>query len=96
MGIKLIILWVLNLADYITTQVGIYRYGLWIEENPYMREILAEPLTGFLYKILGMTLICLLFYILRKRIITNIGVWFLLIVYMTVVVNNVAVLLCMA
>lgn len=93
MTFKIIFLWFLNLFDYITTQVGIYKYGLWIEANPYMREMLAEPLTGFLYKVLGGTLACLLLYFLRKRIVAKVGVWFLLIVYASVVVNNVTVLL---
>lgn len=96
MGFKIIFLWLLNLFDYITTQIGVSKYGLWIEENPYMREMLAEPLTCFFYKILGATLACLLLYLLRKNILVKIGVWVLLIVYTSVIVNNVTVLLCMA
>ena len=78
---KLLIIWILNLFDYIMTVYSIGKYGIWVEQNPLMRELLSYPILAFIVKMSIPTLCCVLCYLVKDKLIIKIATWALLIFY---------------
>ena len=86
---KLIIIWLLNLFDYIATLYFINNYGLWVEQNPLMRELLPNPVLTFIVKMGIPTLCCVLCYLVKDKPIIKIATWALLIFYAYVAIHHI-------
>lgn len=86
---KLIIIWLLNLFDYIMTIYYVGKYGLSIEVNPFMREMLSiSPLFAGFIKMTIATGTCVFCYIVKDYKIIKIATWVLLVFYAWVAVNH--------
>lgn len=85
---KLIIIWFLNLFDHIMTIYYVGKYGIGIEENPVMRELLNYPILAFIVKIGTCTVMCVLCYLVKDKLAIEIATWALLIFYAWVAINH--------
>ena len=86
MTIKLIIIYLLNLFDYLATmhqvnKLGTNPHGIVLEANPLMRPLMDEPLLFFTIKIVFVTGFLTIIYSFRDKQIAQIGTWVLLAVY---------------
>jgi hypothetical protein len=87
--IKLIIIWLLNLFDYIMTIHYVGKYGIWVEQNPIMVYLLQYPILAFIVKMGIPTLCCVLCYLVKDKPIIKIATWVLLIFYTWVAINHI-------
>lgn len=78
---KLIIIYLLNLFDYIMTVRQINKYGIDIEANPIMRACMANDSVFFIIKVVLVALLLLFMYQYEDLKICKIGYWVLLAVY---------------
>lgn len=85
---KLIAIWLLNLFDYIMTVYYVDTYGIWIEQNPLMRELLPNPILTFVVKMGIPTLCCILCHLVKDNKIIKIATWALLLFYAWVAINH--------
>ena len=85
---KLLTIWLLNLFDYIMTLYLIGKYGIWIEANPLMRELLLNPPLAFIVKMGVCTIMCILCYMVKDKPIIKFATWVLLLFYAWVAVNH--------
>lgn len=85
---KLLIIWLLNLFDYIMTIYYVGKYGIWIEANPLMRELLSYPFLAFIVKIGVCTITCALCYMVKDKPIIKIATWVLLIFYAYIAIHH--------
>lgn len=81
MKIKLILIYLLNLFDYIMTVRQINKYGIDIEANPIMRACAINGGFFFVIKVLFVGLMVLLMWYYRNLKISKYGSWLLLVVY---------------
>lgn len=88
---KLIAIWLLNLFDYIMTVYYVDTYGIWIEQNPLMRELLPNPILTFVIKMGIPTLCCILCYLVKDKPIIKVATWVLLIFYTWVAINHILI-----
>ena len=86
---KLLTIYLLNLFDYIMTLYYVNNYGLWVEQNPLMRELLPYPVLTFIVKMGIPTLCCILCYIVKDKPIIKIATWVLLIFYAYVAIHHI-------
>lgn len=77
---KFILIYLLNLFDYIMTVIQVNKYGIDIEANPIMRMCMANDSAFFIIKVIVVALL-LLFMWQCNSTICNLGSWLLLIVY---------------
>lgn len=87
--IKLIIIWLLNLFDYICTYHITGKYGLDVELNPLMRFLLPNPLLAFVVKMGVTTITCILCYMVKDKPIIKVMTWFLLIFYVYIAIHTI-------
>jgi hypothetical protein len=85
---KLLIIWLLNLFDYIMTRHYITEYGIAIEQNPIF-VYLYEHNLAFIIKMGATTLTCILCYIVRDRPIIKAMTWGLLIFYSYIAIHQI-------
>lgn len=81
MKIKLLIIWLLNLFDYIMTLRQVNKYDTEIEANPIMRLAMHNTVLFFIVKIVFVTLWLLVLWHYRDTKMCKIGSWVLLAVY---------------
>lgn len=85
---KLLIIWLLNLFDYICTIYTINLYGIDMELNPMMRYLFNYPILCGVVK-LGIPLItCVLIYLTRENKIIKVLTWLLLLFYGAIAVHH--------
>lgn len=86
---KLLIIWLLNLFDYIMTIYYVGKYGIWIEENPLMVNLISlSPILAGIVKILICTVMCALCYIVKDKPIIKFATWGLLLFYFWVAIRH--------
>ena len=86
---KLLIIWLLNLFDYVMTIYYVGKYGIWIEENPLMINLISlSPILAGIVKIGVCTITCILCYIVKDKKIIKIGTWALLVFYALVAIHH--------
>lgn len=81
MKLKLFIIWLLNLFDYIMTLKQVNKYDTDIEANPIMRFAMQNDVLFFIMKIVLVSFWLFIMYQYRDSLICKIGCWILLIVY---------------
>lgn len=65
--IKIVLIWLLNLFDYIMSYYLIGRYGMGIEKNPLMQHLFEYPVNAFIIKMSICTLTCLVCYFVKDK-----------------------------
>ena len=86
---KLLIIWLLNLFDYIMTIYYVGKYGIWVEENPLMVNLISlSPILAGIVKILICTVMCALCYIVKDKPIIKFATWGLLLFYSWVAIRH--------
>lgn len=78
---KLLIIYLLNLFDYIMTAIQINKYGTGIEANPIMRACAINGGFFFVIKVLFVGFMVLLMWYYKDLKISKYGSWLLLAVY---------------
>lgn len=86
---EIVILWFLNLFDYIMSKYYIGKYGLIFEMNPIMRFLFANPPLDFVVKIGVVTICCEVLYFLREYKVAKFGAWVLIVLYTCVAITHI-------
>lgn len=85
---KLLIIWLLNLFDYIMTRHYIDQYGIAIEQNLIFAWLYEHNL-AFIIKMGATTIMCILCYIVRDKPIIKAMTWGLLIFYSYIAIHQI-------
>lgn len=85
---KLLIIWLLNLFDYIMTHYYIGKYGIAIEQNPIFAYLYEHNL-AFIIKMGATTIMCVLCYIVRDKPIIKAMTWGLLVYYGYIAIHQI-------
>ncbi len=86
---KLILIYLLNLFDYIMTVIQVNKYGIDIEANPIMRMFMANDGAFFIIKVLFVALLLMVMWQYEDLKICKIGEWVLLAVYSVLAVYHI-------
>ena len=89
---RLIIAFVLNIADYLFTLYFVHLYGLEVEANPIGRWLLEKPWRGIVFKVFGIAALLAVLYVFRSHTIAVIGSWIVLVVYAALVLCHILIL----
>ena len=89
---RLIITFVLNIADYLFTLYFVHLYGLEIEANPIGRWLLKKPCRGIVFKVLGIAALLAVLYVFRSHKIAVIGSWIVMVAYAALVIYHIVLL----
>ena len=90
---KVLIIWFLNLFDYIMTAQAIDKYSLSIERNPVFRYLMVNPGVAFATKIGVCSVACILCYALKDKPVIKFFTLFLLIFYALIALNHILIIL---
>ena len=89
---RLIITFVLNIADYLFTLYFVHLYGLEVEANPFGRWLLEKPWRGIVFKVLGIAALLAVLYVFRSHKIAVIGSWIVMVAYAALVIYHIVLL----
>lgn len=89
---RLIITFVLSIADYLFTLYFVRLYGLEVEANPIGRWLLEEPWRGIVFKVLGVAALLAVLYVFRSYKIEVIGSWIVMVAYAALVIYHIVLL----
>ena len=89
---RLIITFVLNIADYLFTLYFVHLYGLEVEANPIGRWLLEKPWRGIVFKVLGIAALLAVLYVFRSHKIAVIGSWIVMVAYAALVIYHIVLL----
>ena len=90
---KYIIIYFLNIFDYICTRYQVDRYGIEVEANPLMRWLMQDPHIFLSIKVTLVNILLLFIYDHREERVAEIGTWLLLIVYGALALYHIFLLL---
>ena len=91
--ISLVVLYILNLIDYVQTIYAVQLYGLGVEANPLARILLKGEYAWVLKLILAPLAIMAIAYVVKIDKRWTWVLYLLVIFYLVIVINNFAVLL---
>lgn len=95
MLIRLIITYVLNIADYLFTADLVRKFGVEIEGNPFGRWLIQTNL-GYVVKIVVVGLALLLLWKFKNNRFAIVGSWVILITFSLLVIYHVFIQLCLS
>ena len=90
---KFIIIYLLNLFDYIMTVIQVNKYGIEIEANPIMRMCMADDSFFFVIKVLFVGLMLLIMWCYEDLTISKFGSWVLLATYGALAIYHIYLIL---
>ena len=90
---KFILIYLLNLFDYIMTVIQVNKYGIEIEANPIMRAFIVNDSFFFVIKVLFVGLMLLLMWCYEDLTISKFGSWVLLATYGALAIYHIYLLL---
>ena len=89
MKLKLFIIWLLNLFDYIMTLKQVNKYDAEIEANPIMRFAMQNNVLFFAMKIVLVSIWLLILWKYKDTTIAKVGAWVLLAVYGAIAIYHI-------
>lgn len=89
---RLIITFVLSIADYLFTLYFVHLYGLEVEANPIGRWLLEKPWRGIVFKVLGVAALLAVIYVFRSYTIAVVGSWIVMVAYAALVIYHIVLL----